>query len=404
MKSVLLTIFSLLVLVPTLHSYRKSGQCSYGFLGNIQCSKSQIKINGVCKPHLSCPRRFYLKNGFCQRCSWSCKSCVSSGVCSTCVSNRVLHNGKCIVKCPRNKRPIISDSVGYYETVRICATRKQEGKKCSVGQWSEWGVCGTVGGPNTKTRTRSVGDETACAGVQPIEYITCHILVPNNEISACVVSEWFPWEQCDPSCKSKFRKRRRIVEDIAGGLRRKRTLCPNLVEEEPCPCLFETQFNEIMRCDMAEWTEWSECNAPCGPGTQTRVRKPRTSPQQTKMHSCRPVVEKRKCCEMTCQDYCSNSLLGAWSDWGKCEGSCDKSVRRRVRSNIFNAVLMFCDVSQLYEEQPCRKRSCGREKDRCVLGDWGEWSECQLGTKHRDRKQFSGSNCPELADSQPCPS
>ena len=53
------------------------------------------------------------------------------------------------------------------------------------------------------------------------------------------MSEWLPWEQCDSSCNNKFRRRRRIVETPADGIRKKRALCPNLVEEEPCPCYFQ---------------------------------------------------------------------------------------------------------------------------------------------------------------------
>ena len=50
------------------------------------------------------------------------------------------------------------------------------GKNCNVGEWSEWGVCGTVGGPHVKTRTRRVGSQAACAGVQPIMYLQCRNL------------------------------------------------------------------------------------------------------------------------------------------------------------------------------------------------------------------------------------
>ena len=42
--------------------------------------------------------------------------------------------------------------------------------------------------------------------------------------------------------------------------------------------------------------------------------------------------------------------------------------------------------------------------DKCVLSEWGEWSECEAGMKTRHREMVSGSRCPspELADSIPC--
>ncbi|KAL5248317.1 hypothetical protein ACHWQZ_G017486 [Mnemiopsis leidyi] len=374
--------------------------CSNEELSDVsqQCSGYQVKINGECRDPL-CERGFFLKDGHrCHRCHYSCKSCIAYDVCDSCSGTRSLLNGRCYMKCPRKFKSTYSDG---NPGLKVCAKRKHvTDERCEVSEWEPWTACGRVGGPNVRTRTRTVGDGPACVGIAPIQHRFCLSLGFGNDIAACVVSEWLPWEQCDSSCNNKFRRRRRIVETPADGIRRKRALCPNLVEEEPCPCYFQDNdsMNELSQCEMGDWTPWSECDAPCGRGTIKRTKSP-VGPQYSP--GCRSFTETRPCCQQSCQDYCSDVLLGEWSKWSKCEGTCEHSTKRRVRGNLFPKVLMFCELHNLFMEIPCEKKGC---KDKCVLSEWGEWSECEAGMKTRHREMVSGSRCPspELADSIPC--
>ena len=60
-------------------------------------------------------------------------------------------------------------------------------------------------------------------------------------------------------------------------------------------------------------------------------------------------------------DFCSERLLGSWSAWGKCEGTCENPFKRRVRTNLFPSVLLFCDKDLLFEDKPCRQKGCRGE-------------------------------------------
>ena len=55
---------------------------------------------------------------------------------------------------------------------------------------------------------------------------------------------------------------------------------------------------ELRQCEMGDWTAWSECDAPCGRGTQKRTKSP-VGPQYSP--GCRSFTETRPCCNQSCQ-------------------------------------------------------------------------------------------------------
>ena len=64
---------------------------------------------------------------------------------------------------------------------------------------------------------------------------------------------------------------------------------------------------EISPCEFGEWSKWSNCNTPCGPGTQGRLKIPT---HHHKMNGCKPIVESRPCCQMTCPGEITRTLTG----------------------------------------------------------------------------------------------
>jgi hypothetical protein len=77
--------------------------------------------------------------------------------------------------------------------------------------------------------------------------------------------------------------------------------CPPLEEtracnEQPCP----------VDCVVSEWSEWSECSAPCGGGTQSRTRTIVTPPANGGT-PCPELEETRACNEQPCPECVTNA-------------------------------------------------------------------------------------------------
>lgn len=113
-------------------------------------------------------------------------------------------------------------------------------------------------------------------------------IVPTPPID-CVV-EWDRyWSECDKPCgggKQTLNRTIKTEPSIDG------KACPP-VEQRDCnttPCDIE--------CETSDWSDWSECNQPCGKGKQIRTKKVITFPSENK--SCPPLSEAKDCILKPC--------------------------------------------------------------------------------------------------------
>ncbi|XP_066488376.1 extracellular matrix organizing protein FRAS1 [Tiliqua scincoides] len=127
---------------------------------------SHLLLDGLCVS--DCGHRFYVDEGVCKACNTSCERCYPDRPrCSTCASNRVLHEGNCVLECPN----------GYY---------MDNSQRCRVCH----GSC------------------TSCVGPLPTQCTSCSFplaLRQSQCLSACgegFYQDRMVCKDCHPSCRS----------------------------------------------------------------------------------------------------------------------------------------------------------------------------------------------------------
>eukprot|EP01060_Flectonema_neradi_P009552 TRINITY_DN167_c0_g1_i3.p1 TRINITY_DN167_c0_g1~~TRINITY_DN167_c0_g1_i3.p1 ORF type:complete len:614 (+),score=130.17 TRINITY_DN167_c0_g1_i3:78-1844(+) len=267
---------------------------------------------------------------------------------------------------------------------------------CEVSEWSSWSDCDATCGGGSQTRTRTitvdpVGNGAACPDLSETQ--SCNTdPCPIN----CVVSEWGEWGQCSVPCGGGMQLRTRtiLVEPDFGG-----DECPTLIDAQPCNV-------QSCVCEVSEWSEWSTCSAPCGEGTQTRTRDIISAPEGGEGgEGCPPLVETRSCTIQPCDVDCE---VSEWSSWSDCDATCGGGSQTRTRTITVDPVGNGAACPDLSETQSCNTDPC---PINCVVSEWGEWGQCSVpcggGMQLRTRTilvepDFGGDECPTLIDAQPC--
>jgi len=336
--------------------------------------------------------------------------------------------GDCSVSCGTGTRTKTRQIVtGAYHGGEACPPLSDSTTACHTdcpvhcevtnfnGEWSE---CTKSCGGGTHTQSRSVitaplHGGNACPPLDKVQ--DCN---PGQTASGsglrfcpfdCVYTEWAAdWTTCDRSCGGGKKIKRRSVSNHPrhGG-----KACPSLEKEEAC---HEHACPED--CFMSQYTDWSECSASCGNGTQTSTRII-LHPAANGGKACEDLSayggasgatkKTRECRDRRCEVHCT---VTAWTTWNSatCDKSCGGGTHYRTRTIVTEANWGGDVCPHLSESSSCNTHSCPVDCDYDTFGDWEPCStSCGTGTqiKHRHinrRTQYGGKVCPPVSTTQAC--
>lgn len=176
---------------------------------------------------------------------------------------------------------------------------------------------------------------------------------------------------------------------------------PDLADPDACEEL------EPIDCELSDWDEWSVCSTACGPGQMHRMRYILQEPENGG-EECGEVLETDSCTNGPCAVDCE---LSDWSPWGECSAECEGGTQSRTRAILQEGEHggQECPPpADLSQEQACNTHLCPVD---CVMGEWGEWSECSAecggGFQTRERDIITpsvgaGARCGNTIEERNC--
>ena len=157
-------------------------------------------------------------------------------------------------------------------------------------------------------------------------------------------------------------------------------------------------------CGVSNFSAWSKCSKPCGPGKHTRTRYVETV-QKWGGKACPPLSETQDCQIKPCPIDCT---VSDFTPWSKCDKECGpgQEIRNRTITRKDKYGGKVCPP--LSESRDCQIKSCATD---CEVSGWSGWSGCSKacgpGTQTSTRTvttapQNGGKACPALSRSQSC--
>jgi hypothetical protein len=262
--------------------------------------------------------------------------------------------------------PALSDSISC--NTQACPP------PCQVSDWSEWSSCTKQCGGGTQTQTRTITSDpnyvsTACptelSNSRPCNTECCPV--------DCELSDWSPFGECSTTCGggTQYQYRSVITESSCGG-----QLCGSLSNSQPC----STQACSP-RCNVTDWSDWSECTKSCGGGTQTSTREIYGSGYGCPDPS--DTIQTQDCNT----DYCPiDCVVGDWYATSDCSATCGGGFQEMSRSILISPAYGGKECPKLDDVISCNSQKC---PPICQVDEWSTWSSCTQscggGTQYQTR-------------------
>mmetsp|Transcript_86550 Transcript_86550/g.279370 ORF Transcript_86550/g.279370 Transcript_86550/m.279370 type:complete len:1624 (-) Transcript_86550:274-5145(-) len=225
---------------------------------------------------------------------------------------------------------------------------------------------------------RSCGSEVSCEPTGPI--------VQQNCVFGSWTA-WEP-PQCPAACNGDQKHSRTIVRYSAnGGLpcegpTSEVTRCnPGPGEEDPEGC----DSGAPVDCIMQQWSGWSQCSAACGTGHMARERLIAQAPRFAGL-VCEPALVEIKECNATklCVDWSTDCKLADWDEWSQCDAMKGEMTRKRGLGQLKVGFGQDCEGSTLMVRNCTRQ--CQDKNYQCGWASWSLWSQCSTNCGPEGRR------------------
>nr|CAB3262201.1 uncharacterized protein LOC100178652 [Phallusia mammillata] len=264
----------------------------------------------------------------------------------------------------------------------VCKGSVEEVETCRTGRcptwspWNRWSTCSETCNQGSQSRDR------VCTGDYPD---ACGTLIgPNSETRTCTLGrcpvwlEWSDWSECSLTCGDGFQERSR---ECSGDF--------------PCPVTEDGLGADQNRvCNLgvcpywSPWSQWSICGASCGDSERFRVRDCLGDfPAEVGCPLVGEIEQKEPCNLGQCPYW------GLWTAWGSCTRTCGEGTRRRSRDCLGDFSIEFCPPGDASEQEGCTLGECAK------WDDWVAWSQCSKscgrGEQTRSRGCVGDFPCPD---------
>jgi len=176
-------------------------------------------------------------------------------------------------------------------------------------------------------------------------------------------------------------------------------------------------MEQIRRCAVGHWSEWSHPPVTCGGAIVHRTRKIKTYPVGDDAWVQCPNLKETKPCDGKAAEACPASCVRTdWSCWSPCTATCSGGTRARARALIKEAESGGSCHGSLCETGPCNTQECPPEP--CEWSSWSAFSDCSAacgwGEQTRSRHilkpaRYGGKPCEgaivqkQACEDKPCP-
>ncbi|XP_042325028.1 extracellular matrix organizing protein FRAS1 [Sceloporus undulatus] len=282
---------------------------------------SYVLLEGLCVA--SCGQGFYINDGICRACNESCETCYPDQPgCMSCASDRILHKGNCVFKCP----------LGYYadnsQRCRVChdsctscfGPLSTQCTSCSFPLAMHLGQCLSACGEGFyQDHTTCKGCHSSCRECVGPEYLHCtQCMKAEKGLQPETNLEGIPVGICLPQCKTQF------YLDYDGVCKECHSSCLSCMAKSPENCtacafpqvLYEGQC--LSQCPEGLYHQEGQCSS-CHPSCKTCA-----GPSDAECVSCQPhatFVNGR--CRTSCKEEQYLNLVGYCVD---CHPLCNQCV------------------------------------------------------------------------------
>jgi len=109
-----------------------------------------------------------------------------------------------------------------------------------------------------------------------------------------------------------------------------------------------------VNCSVSEWSAFSACSSSCGEGIKTRNRTVIIEPEYDG-EACPPLEETVACNVQPCPVDC---VVSAFSDWSQCSASCGGGTQTRSRSIVVDPLYGGTACPVLTDSRECNTQAC----------------------------------------------